>query len=117
VVGTDYELVKAVPRDFIRRLSSGSPTSYEASGTRAVRLTYSGGYANTATVPSHIKLQAKRYGALMYREITRGLQGVSGQSDALGNFSRFGPAQITDDMAEALRDERRMDLYETGEAA
>jgi hypothetical protein len=120
VAGTDYEIVKA-PRDYIRRLSSGpwglgnwSPDGGDNS--RPIRLTYSAGYAATA-VPARIKIQAKRYGALLWREIDRKLQGISGQSDAAGNFTRFGPAMITPQMKEALLEERRLELYETGEAA
>jgi hypothetical protein len=121
--GTDYEIVKA-QRDYIRRLSGGSWASswpyegyFSGNGSRAIRLTYSAGYATTAAVPARIKIQAKRYAALLWREIDRKIQGVQSQNDALGNFTRFAAAGITDQMKEALMDERRIELYETGEAA
>ncbi len=117
-------------RDYLRRLSAGSvavgwfwPTGLKADNLsygpapRPIRLTYTAGYTNTAAVPARIKTQAKRYAALLWRERERGSQGVSSMSDALGNFTRFGAARITPEMAEALYDERRIEFYETGEAA
>lgn len=127
VAGTDYEVVKG-PRDYLRRLAAGSvavgwnwPSGLKAENLsygpapRPIKLTYTAGYVNTAVVPVRLKLYAKRLAALMWREIDRKIQGVSSQGDALGNYTRFGPAQITDDMADALRDECRLEFYETGE--
>lgn len=129
VQGSDYDLVKA-PRHYLRRLMAGSvavgwywPTGMRVDGLaygpapRPIRLTYAAGYASAATVPGRIKSQAKRYAALLWREIDRKIQGVQSQSDALGNFTRFGAAKITQEMADALQDEDRMEFYETGEPA
>jgi hypothetical protein len=117
-VDVDYQKVRT-QRDFIRRLNTGwgSAARIWGTGIRAIKLTYTGGYATTATVPRSIKTQAKKYAALLWREIDRKMQGVSSQSDALGNFQRFGPATITKEMEDALSTERRPELFETGEAA
>ena len=115
VVDTDYQIVKG-RRDILRRLSGSSWDTW-AVGIRPIKLTYTAGYANTAAVPANLKLQAKRFAALMWREIDRKVQGVSSQSDATGNFQRFAAAKITEDSAEALNSEKRVELYETGEAA
>jgi len=116
VADTDYQIVKG-QRDVLRRLGSGGGSAYWALGVRTVKLVYTAGYANTAAVPARIKIQAKRYAALLFREIDRKIQGVQTQNDGLGNFTRFAPAGITDQMKEALMDERRLELYETGDAA
>lgn len=118
-VDVDYQKV-VEQRDYIRRLNTGwgSAARNWGTGIRAIKLTYTAGYASTATVPRAIKTQAKKYAALLWREIDRKTQGVSSQSDALGNFQRFGQAGvITAEMADALQSERRPELYETGEAA
>jgi hypothetical protein len=130
VLDTDYQIVKGQPRDYLRRLAGGSiamgwywPTGMRddnlsyAPAARPIRLTYSAGFADTASVPRRIKLQAKRYAALLWREIDRKMQGISSQSDALGNFQRFWRGEIPQEMADALQDERRLEFYETAEAA
>jgi hypothetical protein len=110
-VDEDYEIVRG-QRDFIRRLDS-----YWPYGTRTVKLVYTAGYATTAAVPGTIKAQAKRYAALLWREIDRKAQGVSSMSDSMGNVARFGAARITDEMRAALMDEARVERSETAEAA
>lgn len=112
VVDTDFQIVKH-QRDYVRRLL----TNWPSGTTRPIRIKYTAGYTNTATVPSRVKAQAKRYGAALYRERERGTQGVLTQSDPLGNFTRFGAAGITQDMRNALAGETRVERFETGEAA
>lgn len=110
-VAEDYEIVR-VQRDYIRRLGSHWPC-----GTRTVKLVYAAGYATTAAVPGRIKAQAKAYAALRWAELNRGAFGVSSMSDPQGNFTRFGAARITPDMAAALLDDTRVERSETAEAA
>lgn len=114
VAGTGYEVVK--PRGLIRRLDGGAgiPRAW-STGHRAVKLVYSAGYADTTAVPPRIKSVALRYAALVWDETKRQAFGVSGASDALGNYTRFAPAQLTDDMKAALTPERRLTVWESGE--
>lgn len=102
---TEYEVVK--PAGLIRRLDTGfGPTSW-ATGHRAVRVICTAGYADTAAVPAHIKAVALRYAALIWAEMERDQHGVSGASDTLGNYTRFAPAKLTDDMKRSLAADRR----------
>lgn len=112
----DYQIVHT-ERDYLRRLSTGFGVRAWAIGIRPIRLTYRAGYADTASVPLHIKTQAKKYAALLWREIDRKIQGVQTQNDGLGNFTRFAEAGITDQMREVLADECRNALFETGESS
>lgn len=115
VEGTGYQVVKAArPRSIIRRLSSGWPYPW-LTGHRAIRIVYSAGYADTASVPERIKAVALRYAALLWDEHKRGAYGVSGQSDGLGNYTRFAAPQLSADMKDALVNERRVSFDETGE--
>jgi len=101
---TDYERV-ARPAEKLRRLNSGDIYSWEP-GRRTVRIKYNAGYA-TASVPAHIKGVALDLCALYYREDERKKQGISGASDATGNWTRFGPATLTPEMKSLLGGERR----------
>jgi hypothetical protein len=112
VDGTDYQAVK--PKGLIRRLGSAGP-GYWAPGLRSVRVVYTAGYATTSVVPERIKAVALRLAALMYKETTRGQHGIQSQTDSTGNFTRFGPATITKDMADDLYSERRHQVFTTGE--
>ena len=114
VVGTGYELAKA--KGLIRRLGSGGPTHW-ATGSRAIRVLYGAGVANTAAVPARIKAVAHRLVANIKGEMERKAHGILAQSDSLGNFTRFGPSTLTDDMKADLASERRMEMSWTGEAA
>lgn len=113
VAGTGYEVVK---RGLIRRLDGGAgmPRAW-AIGHRAVKVVYTAGYADTASVPQRIKSMALRYAALVWDETKRQAFGVSGASDSLGNYTRFAAAQLNDDMKAALTPERRLSFCETGE--
>jgi hypothetical protein len=113
VADTDYQVVK--PSGVIRRISGlGQPMNW-ATGLRAVKVTYAAGYATTAAVPDRIKAVALRYAALIWDEQKRGAFGVSGASDALGNYTRFSAASLSPDLQAALTRERRMSLWESGE--
>jgi hypothetical protein len=115
VDGTDYHVVKG-QRDFIRRLSSSGYGAW-ARGVRSVKLVGKFGYADTGSVPLNLKQAAIRLAAVTWGEWSRKAHGVSSMSDSLGNFTRFGAARITDDMLADVSEERRVELYETGEAA
>ena len=115
-LGTAYEIVKgAKPRSIIRRLNGGAglPWSWYV-GHRAIKVVYTAGYT-LAIVPERIRRVALQYAAVMWEEQKRGAFGVSGASDALGNYTRFAAAQLTDAMKTTLYGERRHSFYETGE--
>jgi Phage gp6-like head-tail connector protein len=114
VAGTGYEVVK--PRGLIRRLEGGAGTTRTwATGHRAVKVVYTAGYADTAAVPARIRGVALRYAAVVWDEMKRQSFGVSGAADSLGNFTRFAPAQLTNDMKAAVMSERRLTLWDSGE--
>lgn len=119
VVDTDYQVVaSAKPRSLIRRLNGGTGLPWRwATESRSIKLVYSAGYATTAAVPARIKAVAQRYAALLWDEQKRGAYGISGQSDSLGNFTRFAAPQLSADMQRALANEQRNSFWESGEAA
>ena len=114
-VDVDYELVK--PTGLVRRIQGlGLPIRWDT-GSRAIRIVYTAGYGTPADVPARIKGVALRYAALIWAEVRNGSFGVSGQSDTLGNFTRFVPAQLTEAMKETLKPERRGSIWQSGERA
>ena len=118
VAGTDYEIViNAKPRSVIRRIYYPGLVSQWLTGHRAIKVVYSAGYADTASVPERIKAVATRYAALIWDEHKRGAYGVSGQADGMGNYTRFASPQLTDDMKASLVNERRNSFWESGERA
>lgn len=114
-VDVGYELEKA--QGIIRRISSMGAPTYWATGHRAVRIVYQAGYATSADVLPLIKGVALNYAALIWAEVKGGTFGVSGQSDGLGNFTRFAPAMLTVAMRETLGLERRVSVWESGRRA
>jgi hypothetical protein len=118
VVDKDYQIVKAAqPRSVIRRINGGIGLPWAwLPGSRAIKVVYTAGYA-AGSVPERIKAQALRYAALIWEEQKRGAYGISGQSDALGNFTRFAVARLTPEIQGALVNEQRPSFRETGEAA
>lgn len=113
VSGTDYHAVN--PAGVIRRINGAGLLRSWATGYRAIKVVYTAGYASTATVPARIKAIALRYAALIWDEQKRQAFGVSGVSDALGNYTRFASAQLNDEMRSALAAERRWSIWESGE--
>jgi len=113
VDGTGYEAVK--PKGIIRRIVGSGVLGVWNTGHRAIKVVCSAGYATTAAVPAEIKAVALRYAALVWGETKRGDFGMSGMSDALGNYTRFAPAQLTPEMKAALAPERRLSFWESGE--
>lgn len=116
VVGTHYEIIKdARPRSLIRRLNGGAGLLWDwATGHRAIKIVYTAGYAADA-VPERIKAQALRYASILWEEQKRGGYGMSGQTDALGNFTRFAMPQLSPEMKSALTNDRRNSFWESGE--
>lgn len=113
-VDVGYELVRP---NLLRRICGlGIPIPW-STGHRAIKVVYTAGYATSEDVPARIKSQALRYAALIWAEVRSGSFGVSGQSDSLGNFTRFVPAQLTEPMKSALLPERRLLFWESGELA
>jgi len=101
----------------IRRIQGlGAPINW-ATGHRAVKIVYQAGYLTTADVPARIKGVAMRYASVIWAEVKGGSFGVSGQSDATGNFTRFTPAMLSDAMKATLEPERRISFWESGERA
>lgn len=113
VSGTGYEAVN--PKGIIRRIVGAGVLGAWNTGHRAIKVVHSAGYATTAAVPARIKAQVLRYAALIWGETKRGDFGISGASDALGNYTRFAPAQLTPEMKAALAPERRLSFWESGE--
>lgn len=110
-VNADYFLDGKASR--LTRINS-TGVSYWAIGRRSVKVVYRGGYSTLAEVPYEIRDVARRLGATLYKEVDRGQQGVSGYSDSIGNFTRFGAAKLTDDMKEVLALYRRPSYDPTG---
>ncbi len=113
VEGTGYEVIK--PKGLIRRISGLGELATWSTAHRAIKVVYTAGYATADTVPAAIKGVALRYAALLWDEQKRGAFGVSGASDALGNYTRFAAAQLTSDMKAALSSERRNTFWTSGE--
>jgi len=114
-VDVDYEVVKST--GLLRRIQGlGLPIPW-ATGSRAIRLVYTAGYATPDAVPARIRGVALRYAALIWAEVKNSSFGVSGQSDTLGNFTRFVPAQLTEPMKATLDPERQGSIWQSGERA
>lgn len=111
--GVGYELVK--PAGLIRRIENPGTRLNWATGHRAIKVVYQAGYATVADVPGRIKGVALRYAAVVWAEVKGGSFGLSGQSDSLGNFTRFAPTMLTDAMKATLEPERRISFWESGE--
>jgi hypothetical protein len=114
-VDVGYELVK--PHGIIRRIQGLGIKLNWATSHRAVKVVYQAGYLTCDAVPARIKGVALRYASVVWAEVKDQGFGVSGRSDALGNFTRFAPAMLTDAMKATLEPERRISFWESGERA
>lgn len=116
VLGTDYIVSRKDGIDRLVRLSSNLPTPWEA-GWRANRLGLTAGYFSTAGVPEQLKDECRRLLAVMWEGAKKGRVGVSGASDASGNFTRYLPTELTLEMRARLHAFRRNRFgADTGEA-
>lgn len=111
--GTGYEVVK--PKGIIRRIEGLGTPRYWSTAHRAIKVVYSAGYADVDSVPARIKGVVKDYAALLWGQQKRGDFGISGQSDAVGNYTRFTVAHLTPEMKVALAPEARHSFWESGE--
>lgn len=112
VAATDYIAQKG--NGFLIRQSFPSPMSW-SDGWRAVRAVYSGGYYGQANVPADLKGACLRLTGLLYDETQKGRLGVSSMADAVGNWTRFGPASLTQELREAVASHKRWMGPFTGE--
>lgn len=96
---TDYAVVTSMSR--IRRVSSSIDTSW-AIGRRAVKLVYSAGYFGTANVPQDLKGICLRLATLMFYETEKDRFGLVTQAGAMGSYTRFSPATVTQDLYNEL---------------
>lgn len=113
-VDTDYIVSK--PHAQLIRISgaNGAPMSW-AIGFRAVKVSYSAGYA-VGDVPGHIKDVVLWIAAHLFSESERKSWDVSSQSDGLGTVTRFTLSRLPDYMKAQLVSERRIyPLGVTGE--
>lgn len=120
VEGTDFELVK--PVGIIRRLTSGGPRQW-ATGSRAIRVVYSGGYkgqdGNPATaedVPARLQQVALYVAASIFKEGDLKRWGVSSVSDAQGSVTRF-MGHLPPSVKDILRGSRNYNVHRTWERA
>ena len=113
-VNTQY-IVTAQKGKLTRTWSATSGETAWQTGFRAVRVQYTAGYEEKEDVPDHIKDVCKRLVALKYREVDRKHEGLSGASDDAGNWTRFGTADLTDNMRKQIYTEKRNEFSTTGE--
>lgn len=97
-------------RQRLVRLSGGDLSAWHQ-GFRAVRHVYAGGYS-PGDVPARVKGVALRLAALYYTELTKGRVELASGSSALGNWTRFGPAGLSDEMKRDLTPFRRTGHFE-----
>lgn len=105
VANTDYILTRSRRGDKLVRLWGTQPGRWLL-GFRAIRKTYSGGYT-AATVPGDLKDACRKLTKLLYDEVDKNRLGLSGMSDATGNWSRFAAASITPETSAALEQFKR----------
>lgn len=83
---TDYQLV--AEQGLIRRLSSSEPKSW-LQGYRAIKVIYSYGYADIASIPHDLQLLALYVATVIYKEADDGRWGKSSVTDGQGSVTRF----------------------------
>lgn len=71
-------------------------------GWRVVKGVWSAGYFGSANVPADIKGETLRVAALLFQEAQQRRIGISGASDATGNFTRFGAARVPKETLDTL---------------
>ncbi len=112
--GTDYQVLAEL--GMIRRLSVGQPYPWLL-GSRTVRIVYSAGYADTASVPDHIKDVALSMATRKFRNLQRGGDAAQQVQDGLGMVTRFLPGELLRVEKGALAIEQRIAFCKTGERA
>ncbi len=110
--GTDYQSLAEF--GVVRRVMLGQPYPW-AIGTRAIRIVYSAGYADTASVPQHIKDVALSMATRKFRNLQRGGDSTQQLQDGLGMVTRFLPGELLRVEKGALAIEQRIVFCKTGE--
>lgn len=105
VAGTDFLLTRRTDGDFLIRLSSSLPMAWQG-GWRAIKDVYSAGY-RVASMPEEFKDTCRRLVVLLFQEVDKGQVEVASGSNALGNWSRMGPAMLTKAMRSQVAHLRR----------
>lgn len=121
VVNTDYIISKPLGKLIRISEAGGCPIEWDASW-RAVKVVHAGGYATTTgtptgalEVPPDLKEVALKVCAKLWSEAMRQQWGISGASDAAGNWTRFESGAISKDIREQLSPYRRWGHGETWE--
>jgi len=108
VENTDYVIESSDEGKIIRVAGLTSGPMAWAIGYRTVKLIYAAGYksptggAAGAALPDDLVAIARRLCARMWKEQERRQWDVQSQSDAAGNFQRFGPAMLLQAEKDAL---------------
>jgi len=112
-VSEDY--ISVAPKgELIRVWESGGECAWEM-GFRAIKVVYTPGYASTTTVPSDLADLCLEIAARIFKETDRKTWGLSGQSDAAGNWQRFAPGVLTPQIRERVESFGRPKWDRTGE--
>lgn len=98
---TDFIVVSEEGK-LVRTASATLGTTTWLTGFEAVKVVYTAGYADTATVPSTIKDVCMRHVAEVYREVVRKQGSYESVSGDMGSFRRYGPALLTSGMKRDL---------------
>jgi hypothetical protein len=111
-VNTHY-LVISDEGKLIRTSSATTGITIWYTDFEAVKVVYTAGYADTASIPADIKDVCKRHVREVYTEIIRKLGGISNISDAMGTVTRIGPAMLTSQMRKDLFSSRKLEFGKT----
>lgn len=116
-VNTDY-VVSATTGEIFRVVAASGPRPW-LPGWRAIKVVYTGGYANTAAVPEEYKEACLEVAAAIYYEAVNKRQGVSAVQDAHGSVTRHAGvlSQDLQKRLNSLRFNRGLDFGPTWEAA
>lgn len=110
----DYIVVKRAAK-LLRLSSSTGGAAWWNGDFRAVKVTYTAGYA-TATVPQPIKDVALELSALLWKQGERGIGGIGLAGEVTnGAWNRIMPATLTDSMRATLAPWKRKEFTATGE--
>lgn len=109
--GADYIVAVKETSKLVRMTSLFAGRRSWLPGWRTQKIVYRAGFATVADVPWDVKNIALQYGALIYRDVTKQIQGIFGATDAAGNFQRWGAPKLTDDMKASLRAQKRPDAF------
>jgi hypothetical protein len=104
-LAADFLVTRGSAGDTILRLNSNLPISWIV-GWRSIKDVNSSGY-RVADVPEELKDTCRRLVVLLFQEVDKGQIEVASGSNALGNWSRMGPAMLTKSMRQQISHLRR----------